>query len=234
MSDMRNKAWCYHCGDGIGRNRINREHIPTKNLLEKPYPANLPVAHVCEECNESYSLDEEYFAAFISSVLTGSTKPSEQKKQSGRRVLTGNEPLRERIERGKKSFVTIGGETQTLWDPEWPRISRVIEKNARGHVFFENGEPIFDREPIVTAFPLELASQELIDDFFGVGTEFRIWPEVGSRWMQRLILDQDFDEFGFLVVQEGNYRFKLEFEDGLRVKSIISEYLATVVTWNDL
>ena len=67
--------------------------------------------------------------------------------------------------------------------------------------------------------------------FLGRESGFSTWPEVGSRWMQRLVEETNFDEDGFLIVQPDHYRFKIEIEDGLKVRSVIHEYLATTVHW---
>jgi hypothetical protein len=53
---------------------------------------------------------------------------------------------------------------------------------------------------------------------------------VGSRWNQRVYEGDAFDEHGFLVVQEGVYRFRVE-NGGLGIKSVIREFLLTSVSW---
>jgi hypothetical protein len=63
--DQRHKGWCVHCAVWIEQVERNRDHVPSKTLLRKPYPENLPTVDVCKSCNESFSFDEEYFAAFI-------------------------------------------------------------------------------------------------------------------------------------------------------------------------
>ena len=67
--DERHKGWCIHCGTGIDPDRSSRDHVPSKCLLSRPYPDNLPVVEVCASCNESFSLDEEYLIAFTGAVL---------------------------------------------------------------------------------------------------------------------------------------------------------------------
>lgn len=52
-----------------------RDHVPSKCLLEQPYPPNLPIVECCESCNQSFSKDEQYFVCLIESVLCGSTDP---------------------------------------------------------------------------------------------------------------------------------------------------------------
>ena len=34
-----------------------RDHVPSKVLLDEPYPPDLPVIGACQRCNTSYSLD---------------------------------------------------------------------------------------------------------------------------------------------------------------------------------
>ena len=74
-SDSRNKGFCSHCGSGLGPDDSNRDHVPTRGLLNPPYPKNLPVVEVCRQCNSGFSSDEEYLIAFLGSVISGSTRP---------------------------------------------------------------------------------------------------------------------------------------------------------------
>jgi hypothetical protein len=85
--DQRQKGWCVHCARWIGELESNRDHVPSRSLLRKPYPKNLPTVAVCTSCNEGFSLDEEYLAAFLGCVLTGSTDPERQDNPSVRRIL---------------------------------------------------------------------------------------------------------------------------------------------------
>ena len=231
-SDDRHKGRCFHCGFPIGTHETNREHIPTKSLLVKPFPRDLPVIKVCSKCNESYSKDEEYLSAFISAVLSGTVEPDQQKLEIGRRVFSRNSALKNRIQRSKREFETLSGGRETVWMPETKRIERIAEKNARAHAFFENGEPMFTKPTQVLVFPLVTAADDLLAAFFGDGGSFDIWPEVGSRWMQRLLAEPSFDSDGFFLLQPDVYRFRLEFCAGLTVKSILHEYLATWVSWD--
>jgi len=59
-----------------------------------------------------------------------------------------------------------------------------------------------------------------------------LWPEVGSRAMQRLfVLGNDVFSEGWLIVQDGNYRFRVYEGPGIVVKMVIREYLACEVVW---
>src|SRR5712671_7909372 len=78
FSDTRQKSWCIHCGGWISGMQTSGDHVPTKTLLREPYPLNTPVARICTDCNSGFSRDEEYFVAFLGSVLSGSTEPDAQ------------------------------------------------------------------------------------------------------------------------------------------------------------
>ena len=65
------------------------------------------------------------------------------------------------------------------------------------------------------------------DDAFG------IWPEVGSRALQRvLVAGTDAFAGGWVTVQEGNYRFRTSQGNGLTVKIVLREYLGCEIVWN--
>ncbi len=123
--DERQKAWCIHCGGWIVELETNRDHVPSKAFLLKPYPPNLPKVQVCKACNEGFSLDEEYLFIFLSSVLAGSTDPKRQSSPKAKRAFRRNPKLRARIDRSKTQYKTIGGETRSVWKPEWDRVSYV-------------------------------------------------------------------------------------------------------------
>jgi hypothetical protein len=228
--DERQKAWCIHCGQWIVDLESSRDHVPSKSLLLRPPPPNLPVVRVCKSCNAGFSLDEQYLVAFLGSVLAGSTEPDRQKHPEAARILQRNPKLRARIESAKSEFQTHGGEFRIAWKPEAARIERVIVKNARGHVFYEIGEPMLDHPKSVHFAPLESLTLEQRTDFetlhFGSG-----WPEVGSRMMTRVLTGQDLVH-GWVMVQEGIYRYAVAQTGGALARTVLFEYLATEVNWD--
>lgn len=228
--DERQKAWCLHCGSGIEDAISNRDHVPSRSLLSKPHPANLPFVLVCKECNAGFSLDEEYFAAFLSCVLSGSTDPARQRDPRALRMLARRPALRERIEKARSESPTLFGETETVWTPERDRINRVVLKNARGHAYFEYGEPMLEAPARVWWVPV--ATMTSADRLrFEHVTTGQHWPEVGSRMLTRVLTGQDLVD-GWVVVQDGVYRYSVTQEGGILVKSVIAEYLATEVFWD--
>lgn len=229
FGDERQKSWCIHCGEWLGTVDINRDHVPSRNLLLKPYPKNLPIVQACKPCNESFSLDEEYFTTFLSCVLSGSTAPDDQQNPKAGRALKRRTKLRTRIERAKKEGKTLDGETQTVWTPEAERINHIILKNARGHAFYEYGEPMLAKPNHVWSAPLESLTATERTDFENINSG-EGWPEVGSRMMTRVMTSQDLSG-DWVVVQDGIYRYGATQRGVMLVRSVLYEYLATEVYW---
>ena len=59
--DDRNKGFCVHCGGPSE----TVDHVPSKVLLDEPYPENLMAASACRKCNNDFSIDEEYLACLL-------------------------------------------------------------------------------------------------------------------------------------------------------------------------
>ena len=57
-ADSRNKGFCVHCGGPYETD----DHVPSKVLLDEPYPDNLIVCPSCLKCNNELSDDETYLA----------------------------------------------------------------------------------------------------------------------------------------------------------------------------
>ena len=230
FSDERNKAWCIHCGSGASEvNEVNRDHVPSKSLLEKPYPENLPQVFVCKACNEGFSLDEEYFSVFLGCVLSGSTDPEKQIDSRVERILSRSDKLRSRIENAKVEETLFGGEKRLLWKPETERIERVILKNARGHALYEYGEPMLSEPTHVWFAPL--AVMTAAERFHFEHLEWNgLLPEVGSRMMTRVFTGKDLVD-GWVQVQKDRYRYLVAQQGLMLVRTVLSEYLATEVYW---
>jgi len=233
FTDGRQKSWCIHCGAWLTDNKTTRDHVPSKGFLVAPYPENLPVVDVCNSCNGSFSHDEEYMIAFIGAVLAGSVASSSRLHPTAERILNRNDKLRERIEKTRTTYETPTGETQITWRPEQDRIDRVILKNARGHAFFELGEPLTVAPEHVWSVPLVALSTDQRAAFEDISPgQFASWPEVGSRMMTRLCTGQDFEK-GWVIVQDGIYRYAVCQTGGVLVRTVLFEYLATEIYWEN-
>lgn len=225
FSDERHKAWCIHCGANLAATDTNRDHAPTKSLLDRPLPHHVPQVPVCSACNNGFSLDEAYVVSFLSCVLSGSTEPEAQLIASASRLLEKSPALRARIQQSR----SVDADGTARWNPEAPRLERIVVKNARGHAFFELGEPMRDEPASVVAVPLASQTSEVRSAFETV--EWTVWPEVGSRMMSRLASGEGLDG-GWVIVQPGIYRYAVLQDGGIVVKSVIREYLATETRWD--
>ena len=231
--DERNKSSCIQCGAWIDEVATSKDHVPSKVLLRRPHPEHLPVVAICAACNNGFSADEEYLALFLQCVLVGSTNPKWHTDDKIARSLRRHTKLRGRIDRSKIEFATVDGETRIAWKPEAERVKRIVVKNARGHAFYEYGEPLLVDPEHVWARPLETMTaieREEFDSVTPAGFPAP-WPEVGSRMMTRVLTGQDMRD-GWVIVQDGIYRFRAEQSGAMLVRSVLFEYLATEVYWS--
>lgn len=230
FSDERHKAWCIHCGAVLANVENNLDHVPSKSILDRPFPDNLPTTRICRSCNTSFSNDEEYFIAFLGSVLAGTVDPERQIVERAEKTLSKNRRLQEEIESQLQVVKDEVGNDRVTFVPEISRIQNVIVKNARGHVLFEHGQPV-EGEPVrVSIQPIPAIPPEMRESFenidYGAG-----WPEVGSRLMARLISGDDLRSDGWVIVQPDVYRFAVMDNGRFVVRTVIREYLATEVVW---
>lgn len=231
FTDDRHKLWCIHCCSPISAVQTNRDHVPTKGLLDRPLPPHVPQVEICKECNTGFSLDEEYFVTFLSCIQSGTTEASAQRNPKIARALARNPSLVARLEAAKQFQIDVNGEQQIIWQPEMNRMHRVILKNARGHAFYEYGEPMLDAPISISAIPLISMNHDQRNDFEKAGGSFTGWPEVGSRMMTRVMTGQDLNDDGWINVQDNIYRYIVFQQDLLTVRSVIHNYLATEVVW---
>jgi len=223
--DQRLRGMCAYCGALPN----TRDHVPPKVLLDEPYPPELPVVEACETCNVSFSLDEQYLACFIETVLSGTVEPSEIGRAKVRRILSENVALASRIEASRKR----DREGNLIWEPEIGRVHNTMIKLARGHAAYEL-YPQFDEPIEVGIAPLPVMSDDEITKFESGGEgSFHGWPEIGSRAFVRACGNSP-DGFeqrdNWVVVQPGRYRYAVD-EVPFRVRMILSEYLACQVVW---
>lgn len=222
--DDRNKGFCVHCGGPSE----TVDHVPSKVLLDEPYPENLMAAPACRKCNNGLSLDEEYLACLLECVIAGDAAPDKLRRVKIARILRENSSLLTRLQRAR----TDGAEGP-VWAAENERVNRVVLKLARCHAAFELNEPQI-QEPSHLGFkPLPLMTEDERAVYENDDDALDVWPEVGSRAMQRvLVAGTDAFVEGWLAVQEGNYRFRISQTNGLTVKIVLREYLGCEIVWD--
>ena len=224
FSDQRLDQMCSYCGD-IGIE--TRDHVPSRILLDEPFPENFPVVPCCLKCNQYFSLDEEYFACAIECILHGTTNVDKLKREKVKAILERKQSLRQRIE---NSFVLQDG--QIHFQIEQDRFENVITKLAKGHAKYETSEPQLDEPLSISMTPLMLMTEEELDKFFAP-KEMTKFPEVGSRSLINLIENTNIPLFQWTTVQENNYLYSVTSDLGtLSVKIVIWDYLAVEVIWD--
>lgn len=224
FSDERLTGFCVYCGG----TPETRDHVPSRVLLDDPFPSNLPVVECCAACNASFSMDESYLACFIECVLAGSTIPGNLKRQKIARILSKNAGLAKRIADSEM----VSNKDKKLWSPEIERVRAVILKLARGHIAYELSLPRTD-EPLSISFaPLVSLDEEVVADFLSpVDTPF--WPEIGSRAYIKEVKKMTWPRSdNWQVIQPGRYQYLVSQADGDFVRILLSDYLACEVKWD--
>jgi len=224
--DERLTGICVYCGSQPD----TRDHVPSKVLLDEPYPPQLPVVGACKSCNASFSLDEQYLACFIECVICGTVRVSDLQRQNIKRILTDNSKLQHRIDVSRKS----DEKGNLLWQPEIDRVQKIISKLARGHVAYEF-YPRIDEPLEVTFAPLPTLSEEERIAFEDMTPgKLDLWPEIGSRAFLRAC-GKSPDRFArsgdWVVVQPNRYRYAVVETGGILVRIVLSEYLACEILW---
>ena len=236
FADGRLVVGCIYCG-GLEE---TRDHVPSRIFLDAPLPENLPVVPACVRCNNGFSLDEQYVACVIESVISGTADPDRIQRPQIAEILRNNGALRSKIAAAKKQ---VG--QQTTFAVEEKRVRNVLLKLARGHAAFELTAACRDEPTSFAWRPMPLMTPDEIDAFDAVHMP-QTFGEVGSRGLQRMRVVQatlksvttgELSTVGFLMsdwvdVQDGRYRY-LAIDDAgeIRVKIIIREYLACEVIW---
>jgi hypothetical protein len=234
-ADERLLLGCIYCG----AQDSTREHVPSRVLLDKPYPENLPVVGACRPCNNGFSKDEEYVACLIESVIAGAAEPAKIRRPTIAALLDRSPFLRARIEASKN----YDGD-KTIFEVEHDRVRRVILKLARCHAAFELKQECREEPTSIWWQPMELLTEQFLEEF-NAPHAIQTYGEVGSRVMQRLqvaeikLAGPNGEERllhiilnNWVDVQEERYRFQAIDDGGIiRIKIVIGEYLACEATW---
>ena len=92
--DQRFEGVCSYCGAPAD----SRDHVPSKILIDEPYPPNLPIAKSCVGCNQGFSASEEYVACLIDCVKNGTTEPNSEFRPKIAAALKARPTIAQRIE----------------------------------------------------------------------------------------------------------------------------------------
>ncbi|MEC4681673.1 MAG: hypothetical protein VST67_13385 [Nitrospirota bacterium] len=164
---------CYLCGELLGKN-TNRDHVPPLQIyargVRKEHNLNLITLPVHRDCNDSFKLDEEYFTASMSPLVSDT--------YAGRKVLEG---VRNNLEVGKKAslwekvrrefekrpsgLILPPGKVVKRIDGE--RIHRVLWKIARG-LYFYHEEQVLSGETVNKVFSITLLNHDPSPELYGL------------------------------------------------------------------
>jgi hypothetical protein len=229
--DERQASRCAYCAG----TPETRDHVPSRVLLDEPYPENLPVVGACHECNQSFSRDEVYLACLIDAVLAGSASAAAVGRAKIARILREQPSLELRLAAARAEVNGV-----TTFSVDESAVRRVVLKLARGHALFELNEPRYDEPSWIDVIPLAFLETPERQRFetIGVGRagvpglpELAAWPEVGSRALQRLVIRDSKAFSDWVEVQPGRYRYAAIAGAGVVVRVVLSEYLACEVEW---
>lgn len=216
---------CVYCVAAPG----SRDHCPSKVLLDEPFPPNLPVVDSCVDCNNRLSLDEQYVACLIETVICGSANADDVSRPNIKRILTDTPSLARRLQNGKQ----LDESGSLVWDVDVDRVRRVVLKLARGHIAYEISLPKIEEPDVVRFAPLMLMSAEQRSQFESRGRAIEFWPEIGSRAFIRAAKNAaNMDMTEWTVLQRGRYRYLVGQSEGDSVRLVLSEYLACQVIWH--
>lgn len=174
---------CAYCGEF---KFITRDHIPPKNLFQKPRPQNLITVPCCEDCRGGWSADDEYFRLAVTVNSNAEGNPNAMKNQEViRRSLRkiGKWKFSQHINQslGHVSIQTPGGlylGKAPVIKVQKKRIDRVAQRIIRG-LFFEEF-----KMPVPNGYEVTNQMRQ-----HGVGeilskinpTLFKPWREIGTR-----------------------------------------------------
>lgn len=221
--DQRFEGVCSYCGAWAN----SRDHVPSKILLDEPYPINLPVAESCNICNQGFSVSEEYVACMIECVKHGTTEPNNNFRPKIAATLRARPVIAQKIEAAR--FISESG--MIVWQPEIHRVREVVMKLARGHVAYELGLQRIDSPLVLEIIPIPTMSQDQLQSFFELRSS-HIYPEIGSRSFINILKGKSSAYESWYVVQESTYQYAVGQGSGDWVKIVIGDYLACQVVWD--
>ncbi len=221
--DYRFAGVCAYCG-GVAD---SRDHVPSKVLLDEPYPDNLPITESCSDCNQGFSLSEEYLACFLECVAQGTSEPNDNFRSRIAATLAAKPAIAQRIEASK----SVSENGTLTWQPESNRVSEVVLKLARGHIAYELGHQRIDNPQIIEIVPLLSMSDRERASFLEI-VPSGLYPEIGSRSFVGSLKGKVTAFETWCTVQSNNYQYAVGQGTGDWVKMVLRGYLACYVEWD--
>lgn len=225
FSDQRLDDTCAYCG----QSSESKDHVPSKALLDEPFPENLPVVPCCLKCNQDFSSHEEYIACAIECAICGTAQIAGLNREKIKNTFLKNQKLQQSFE---SSFILENQERFFKIDTD--RLNKVITKLAKGHAKFENSESKIEEPTTVNFQALSSMSQKEIENFIAP-VSLSLFPEVGSRALQSIHIDDNNNvASNWIIVQDNKYQYSVIVGAGsFVVKIVLWNFLAIEVIWLD-
>lgn len=220
-------CYCIYCGN-LAR---TREHIPSKVLLDEPYPKNLYILPACYECNNLFSYDEVYVASVIE-LLSRITIPNYKRRIGIDKSLEKNPQLKYKIE----DEIVYRVEQGLDYKIDISRLDNTLLKLAKGHAAFELSEYNFNKYEIsIQTFSRDQVSIKEWDRFNGI-EELGYANEIGSRSIDNIYVIENphisITVIDWNIVQEGRYKYLATINNGeILIKIVLNEYFAALISW---
>jgi len=222
--DKRQLQTCVFCG----KPTRSRDHVPSKVLLDEPYPDDLAVVPSCLECNNGFSSDEEYFACLIEIMRLGSLDIEDLERGKIRRILSAKPKLKKLIQ---ESMTNTNGYYQIK--PDWPRVENVVLKHAKGLAAYYMNTPVHGDNPSHLFIEpwTELSEEQIV--IFNQSLPHSKIPEAGSRICQQVCFIEGTPFSPWIEIQQDRFRYMSAMDKLCIVKMVFSEYLMCEVVWAD-
>lgn len=142
MKSKKRKHTCAYCGKCTVS---TKDHVIPRNIFPDGYTIkNLRTVCSCKKCNQSYSLDEQYFWAFLLNTSSDTSKwahsifETKFKRAIQRKPGLGNKIFNsmELVDSVTPSGIYIGKKTKiNISKDDWKRYYNVLDKIIKGFFY---------------------------------------------------------------------------------------------------
>lgn len=205
---------CCYCGGYAD----TVDHVPSKVFLDEPYPDNLPVVPCCRNCNEEFSLDEEYVAVLLECVRLQTFDLDQFKREKVIKIVKHTPAILNTV---RESVLQLLDGHYTI-NPENARLKRVLTKLIAGHLRFEGLDQLFLHSGLKIDFYQDIHNNDEFFRRFYSPINSDLLPEVGSRALIALV-ENGYAGSPWFAVQPERYEYSVA-PDNSEVRIIIQDF----------
>lgn len=205
---------CCYCGEWAD----TVDHVPSKVLLDEPYPENLPVVPCCKKCNREFSLDEEYVGVLFECVRMQTFATEQFEREKVRKIVEHNPTILKTV---KETVHPLLDGHFTI-DPDNARLNKVLTKLIAGHLRFEGLDQWFLHDGLEITFYQDVHANQDFYNRFRSPIFSGLLPEVGSRALITMVENGRVGSWWF-EVQPNMYEYCVA-PDNSEVRIIIQDY----------